>query len=186
MTALPTTTPHSLDWTREATPPTEYCRFIRDYDFANTPLGAIGTWPQLLRQYVCQIMTHVHPRMVAWGPDLCLLHNQAAREMALRFGRPDCLGHRISASWPELMIAGLGTWQRDVMETGIAVHVPDVVLLLDDRPANTTTPASAVFTPKIECHLSMCIVPILGGDGLVVGILHGTRISDRPHEDDKH
>ena len=134
MSSLTSSANRSLDWTRDATPPTGYCRFIRNYDFASTPLGPIETWSQLLRQNVCHIMTHMHPRVLAWGPDLNLVHNEPARDMAIRYGRANCLGRPMRSSWPELMDAGLGDKQREVMETGKTVQVPDMLLFLDHSP----------------------------------------------------
>jgi hypothetical protein len=169
-TSLPT---HSFDWTRDAEPPTEYCHFIRNYDFAATPLGPIEQWPQLLRQHVCQIMIHPHPRVLTWGSQLCLLHNEAARKTAVDHGRADCLGRPILDVWPELHDTGLATQLREVIETGRAIHTPDMLLILESHRQGSMSSAKCGAASQVECHLDICLSPVFDGNGSVAGVMHG-------------
>lgn len=162
-----------LDWTRDAPPPTEYCRFIRNYDFSATPLGPIEEWPEVLRQNVCHIMVHPHPRVIAWGPELCMLQNEPARQFALEYGRHDCLGKPMKELWPELVDAELGARQQEIMQNGQGFSSRDMLLLLERRGNAPASAEGVEMPPKIECHLDLAMSPILGPDFVPLGILYG-------------
>ena len=54
---------------------------FRGFDWAATPLGALGTWPQSLRTAISILLNARHPMYIAWGPGLLLLYNDGYREI---------------------------------------------------------------------------------------------------------
>jgi signal transduction histidine kinase len=55
----------------------EMGRLIRAHDWAATPLGPPGTWPQSLRTAIRIMLTSRQPIWVGWGQDLIYLYNDA-------------------------------------------------------------------------------------------------------------
>jgi hypothetical protein len=63
-----------VDWTTNLDlPVSDFCQWLRDYDWASTRLGPMREWPPLLRQLVCQITSHPDPKVILWGPDVRVL-----------------------------------------------------------------------------------------------------------------
>jgi signal transduction histidine kinase/ActR/RegA family two-component response regulator len=54
---------------------------LRGLAWEATPLGALETWPQSLRTVAGMMLNARHAMYVAWGPDLCLLYNDAYRQI---------------------------------------------------------------------------------------------------------
>jgi len=52
---------------------------IRAHDWAATPLGPIGSWPQSLRTAISIMLNSRFPTYLAWGPQLASLYNEAYR-----------------------------------------------------------------------------------------------------------
>jgi PAS domain S-box-containing protein len=50
---------------------------MRTHNWAFSPLGSPGAWPQSLRTVVSLLLTSKFPMFVAWGPDLIFLYNDA-------------------------------------------------------------------------------------------------------------
>ena len=59
----------------------EMAALMRAYDWAATPLGAPGTWPQSLRSAVGICLNTRYPMCIYWGPDYVMLYNDAFRAM---------------------------------------------------------------------------------------------------------
>jgi PAS domain S-box-containing protein len=72
-------------------------RRIRAHDWAATPLGAPEGWPERLRAALDLVLDLPRPACVIWGPDLRLLHNDAATALLTS----DALGLSLAALWPE-------------------------------------------------------------------------------------
>ena len=47
------------------------------FDWASTPLGPAEFWPQSLKTAADIVLGSNIPMMVAWGPDLLVVHNDA-------------------------------------------------------------------------------------------------------------
>lgn len=54
---------------------------FRGFDWASTPLGALETWPQLLRTAVSIMLNARHAMYIAWGPAFILLYNDGYRDI---------------------------------------------------------------------------------------------------------
>jgi len=74
---------------------------MRSHDWSTSRLGHPASWPQALKT-VAGLMLHSRtPVFVAWGPDLCLLYNDAYLEI-LGQKHPAALGQPLYAVWPEV------------------------------------------------------------------------------------
>ena len=74
---------------------------IRTHDWAASRLGTPSSWPQAL-QIVARLMLRLKtPVFVAWGPDLCLLYNDACADI-LGQKHPAALGQPLYTVWSEL------------------------------------------------------------------------------------
>jgi PAS domain S-box-containing protein len=72
---------------------------VRAFDWSTTPLGPIETWPQSLRTAVSTMLDNCFPSIMAWGPKLTCLYNDAYRP--LLGSKPEALGKSILDVWAE-------------------------------------------------------------------------------------
>ena len=74
---------------------------IARLDWANSPLGAAGTWPQSLRTAVDIVIHSPMPMLLLWGPQLTQIYNDG---FALLAGskHPHAFGQPTHLIWPEL------------------------------------------------------------------------------------
>lgn len=129
---------------------------VREADWAATPLGPPETWPPALRAATGIVLTARFPMLIAWGPELIQLYNdamipvlgdrhpQTARSLA------DSLSSRLEPVRPvvdAVLAGGEATWQ------------PEQRVWLDRRG----TPEDRYFVSSYS--------PILDDDGAVGGLL---------------
>ncbi|USW57431.1 Putative PAS domain, signal transduction response regulator, receiver domain, CheY-like superfamily [Septoria linicola] len=93
-----------LDWTkvdRKGLSP--YVKFIRNFDWASTPLGPMSSWCDTLRHHMLSMMANPDPRLIVWGDDMTFVYNEACVPI---FGdkHPECLGQNVKSvfaeAWP--------------------------------------------------------------------------------------
>ena len=72
---------------------------IRIHDWSATPLGPIEGWPSCLRTALGLVFGSPFPMVLAWGPELTTLHNDAYRP--LLGDKPDALGQPFLEVWSE-------------------------------------------------------------------------------------
>ena len=77
---------------------------LRRFDWADTPLGALETWPAALRTTVSIMLGSRHPMYIAWGPALQFLFNDAYRPIlgALADQPADILGKPFHEVWSDV------------------------------------------------------------------------------------
>ena len=97
----------------------------RDFDWAQTALGAVESWSRSLRTTVSTLLMSRHPMFLWWGPDLVQIYNDAYRPSLGGDGRhPRALGAKGREFWTEIwdaigpqidsVMAGAGaTWHED-------------------------------------------------------------------------
>ena len=96
---------------------------IRDLDWAQTPLGAVGQWPHTLRTAVDMCLGSLHQLAIYWGPELVLLYNDAEIE-AIGNLHPWALGrparevlaefwHVVEPMLQRVLEQGEATWSED-------------------------------------------------------------------------
>ncbi len=80
---------------------TEMAKLIADFDWSQTALGPIDTWPQHLRTAVNIVLDSPVPIVMLWGRDGILIYNDAYSVFA--GGRhPQLLGSKVVEGWPEV------------------------------------------------------------------------------------
>ena len=97
-------------------------------EWAATPLGPILAWPQSLLTALSICLANALPSVIAWGPDLTLLYNEAFVPI-LGDKHPDALG----ASHPQVFWEAWDTTGpaiAEVIATGVGTVYPDVLLPL--------------------------------------------------------
>ena len=81
----------------------EMSQRIRAYNWASTPVGPIGSWPQSLLVSVNTILNSRFPMFIWWGRDLIQFYNDAYRPSLGNNGKhPSALGQRGEECWPEI------------------------------------------------------------------------------------
>ncbi|MBC4015304.1 PAS domain S-box protein [Siccirubricoccus deserti] len=74
---------------------------LRQYDWSTSPLGPPSGWPAALRTVIDLILDSRQPMVVAWGPELGILYNDAYGEV-LRARHPRALGQPFQQVWSEI------------------------------------------------------------------------------------
>src|SRR5690348_2681343 len=74
---------------------------MRAMDWAATPLGPVSGWPQSLRTTVSVVLGSSFPMMIAWGPDLWMLYNDAYLPVLGTQKHPRALGRPLLECFPE-------------------------------------------------------------------------------------
>ncbi|QXI31944.1 ATP-binding protein [Pseudomonas promysalinigenes] len=128
---------------------------IRSYDWANTTLGPLQTWPQALKTTVALCLGSRFPQAVLWGQELLTLHNDAF--MPILGQKPQALGRPFSEVWQEAWPEISPMAARAL--AGEAVFIQDFALTIERNGG----PERAYFT--------FCYSPIRDHHGTVVGML---------------
>ncbi len=102
---------------------------IREFDWANTSLGPIASWPQSLRTVVNILISSRYQMWMAWGPELTFFYNDAYRP-TLGIKHPSALGKRSTEVWPEIW-SDIGPLIETVLNTGTATYDEGLLLLLE-------------------------------------------------------
>ncbi|KAH7155493.1 hypothetical protein B0J13DRAFT_227371 [Dactylonectria estremocensis] len=147
-----------FDWTRipitESLP--EHIRFARSIDWASTQLGPIEDWSADLRAMSNLIMGSPHPAAMYWGPQFVCIYNAAYLELAGQ-KHPFLMGSCYSDAWSEIWTEVEPVF-KSAWEGGQATMKHENQLFIDRHG----------FLE--EAFFSWSIVPLVGGDGEVVGL----------------
>ncbi len=136
----------------------EMSEMIRSREWSATPLGALDTWPQVLRTAVNLIMASSFPMAILWGSDLTLIYNDAYRVIAAE-KHPEAMGRPTHEVWPEVWGFSKPICDQ-VMARGETVHLEDQLFHIARRDSIME---DAYFT--LSCS------PISEEGGQVVGTL---------------
>ncbi|EKG18529.1 PAS domain-containing protein [Macrophomina phaseolina MS6] len=165
-----------FDWTRlpidSELPP--HIQFARSVDWASTPLGPIEYWSADLRQMCNLIMAQVfpfpphvpselmcisrspHPAAMYWGEELVAIYNEAYVLLAGQ-KHPDLMGQSYKDAWAEI-------WD-DVKDVFASAKLTGQATMKDD---------DCLFIKRSdyleETYFSWAIIPMIGGDGTVMGL----------------
>jgi signal transduction histidine kinase/CheY-like chemotaxis protein len=99
---------------------------IRAFDWSNTPVGALASWPICLRTVVQMLLHSRHPMFLWWGPELIQFYNDAYMPSFGHGKHPTAIGQRGEDCWGEIwpiigpQIAGVmqrgePTWHEDAL-----------------------------------------------------------------------
>jgi PAS domain S-box-containing protein len=74
---------------------------IRTHDWSSSPLGSPSAWPPALQTTVDLMLASQFPMFVAWGPERCLVYNDAYT-LILGKKHPHALGMPFRLAWTEI------------------------------------------------------------------------------------
>ncbi|KAH0356815.1 histidine kinase, partial [Aureobasidium melanogenum] len=133
-----------------------HIKFARSIEWEKTPLGSIEGWSSDLRQMCNLIMASPHPAAMYWGQELVAIYNEAYVMLAGQ-KHPALMGQRYADGWSEI-------WPevKDVFAN--ALNTGEATMKDDDR----------LFIMRgdylEETYFSWSIIPMVGGDGSVMGL----------------
>ncbi|MET8260991.1 ATP-binding protein [Micromonospora sp. NPDC005205] len=126
-------------------------------DWADTPLGPVGGWPQSLRAAVRMVLSSRYPMLLLWGESYSQLYNDAYSAL-IGDKHPAALGDDVRVTlaegWPVL-----APLIEEAMATGVASWVPALQLLLERAGY------------REEAYFSVSHAPARDDDGRTVGVL---------------
>ena len=128
---------------------------VRQHDWANTPLGPLEQWPDVLKTTAALCFASSFPQAIVWGPQLITLYNDAFSPIL--GDKPYALGRPFSRIWSEAW-AEIGPIANAAFE-GHATYIENFPLLIERGMG----PEQAYFT--------FCYSPIRDPQGKVVGML---------------
>jgi signal transduction histidine kinase len=131
---------------------------IREFDWANHPLGPIEQWPPALASTLSICLSARFPMAIYWGAERFLLYNEAWRPI-LGDKHPWALGRAAKEVWPEIWDAIAPAFES-VWTTGEATWRSDELLPMQR------------FGFTEECYFDYTFNPIRGQSGAVEGILN--------------
>jgi hypothetical protein len=131
---------------------------MRAMDWAATPLGSVASWPQSLRTAVSIVLGTSFPMMIAWGPALWMLYNDAYLPVLGTRKHPRALGQPLLECFPEISEL-LGNLFGGVMKTGQPFGAEDMMFPLE-RHGYTE-----------ETYFTFSYSPIRDESGAVGGVL---------------
>ncbi|MFN2258309.1 MAG: sensor histidine kinase [Parasphingopyxis sp.] len=139
---------------------------IRARDWSDTPFGPPADWPQSLRSTLSTCLRSSIPTAIYWGEELRLLYNDAWAPIPGP-RHPGALGAPAREIWPDIWEV-LGPQLAHVRETREGLAVNEQML-----------PMQRYGAPE-ETYWDYSLTPIVGEDGLVVGILNqGQEVTNR-------
>ena len=128
---------------------------VRQHDWANTPLGPLEQWPDVLKTTVALCFASSFPQAIVWGPQLITLYNDAF--IPILGTKPEALGRPFSEVWQEVWadISPIA----DAAFQGHATYIENFPLVIERGPT------------RDQAYFTFCYSPIRDREGKVVGIL---------------
>ena len=115
----------------------------------STPLGAMSTWGESLRQTARMCFSTKFPVMIAWGPDLTMIFNDAYRDMLGTHKRLAALGAPLATVWEEVW-GGLGATVEQVMTTRLPTWATDEQLMVNRSGFVEETFFTCSYSPLLD------------------------------------
>ncbi|WP_455929886.1 GAF domain-containing protein [Pseudomonas fluorescens] len=128
---------------------------VRRHDWANTPLGPLEQWPDVLKTTVALCFASSFPQAIVWGPQLITLYNDAF--IPILGSKPEALGRPFNEVWHEVWadISPIA----DAAFQGNATYIENFPLVIERGPT------------RDQAYFTFCYSPIRDPEGKVVGIL---------------
>jgi signal transduction histidine kinase/CheY-like chemotaxis protein len=135
----------------------EMGQLIRATQWADTPVGTVGSWPATLRTMVRVMLDAAFPMYIAWGSGYTQFYNDAYRPILGATKHPGALGNSTRQTFAEIWPI-IGPMFDEVMQ-GKAVGLHDFLLPLDR------------FGYTEECYFTLSYSPIRDERNEVGGVL---------------
>ncbi|WP_334656927.1 PAS domain S-box protein [Sphingomonas panaciterrae] len=134
----------------------ELARLVQAHDWSATALGPVERWPSLLRTTLTMILDNPLPMVLAWGPDLITLYNDAYRP--LLGDKPEALGRSFLEVWDEAGHIIAPQLARALAGEATRVESALFKLLRSDRPQ--------------DAYFDYSFSPVRDEAGAVAGVLN--------------
>ena len=134
----------------------EASTIIANFNWSETPLGPIATWPASLKASLALILRSPVPIVTLWGEDGIMIYNDAYSEFAGK-RHPSLFGSKVREGWPEV-----ADFNDNVMKVGLSggtLAYRDRVLVL-----------SRHGTPE-QVYLDLDYSPLLDESGKPAGVM---------------
>ena len=131
---------------------------MRSFDWSQTPVGAVDTWPQSLRTALGILLDSGYPMYIAWGTEFIQFYNDAYRPILGSKKHPAALGQSTPECFPEIWDF-IGPMFRRVMQDAKNTTLIDQLLALD-RSGYVE-----------ECYFTFSYSAIRGEEGRAGGVL---------------
>ncbi len=118
----------------------------RSFDWSQTPLGPMETWPQSLKIAVRIMLDSRYAMWLGWGPEFTFFYNDAYAQMTLGPKHPWALGRSARDVWPEIW-DDIGPRAEAVVRTGNATWDEGLLLLLERRGFQEETYHTFSYSP---------------------------------------
>ena len=135
---------------------TEHAKFIRNIDWASTPLGAMENWSACLREVVNLVIRNPFPCALFWGDELTVIYNEAYKVEVAGNKHPELMGTGFSGPFSEVWDGVAPIFQKCAL-TGKA-----------ERRENELLPIER-FGYFEETFFSWSITPLYGGTDKILG-----------------
>lgn len=119
------------------------------FPWESTPLGAIETWGESLRQTARMCFSTKFPVLIAWGPELTMIYNDAYREMLGTHKRLDALGAPLAKVWSEVWDT-IGPIIDDVMTTRLPMWATDAPMMVNRSEFEEETFFTFSYSPLVD------------------------------------
>jgi PAS domain S-box-containing protein len=130
---------------------------IRDFDWSQTSLGPVDTWPRSLRTCVQIMLTSRQPIWIGWGRELIKLYNDPYK--AIVMGKhPWALGKPASVVWKEIW-KDIEPMLTKVMDESTGTYVEAQLLIMQRNGY-----------PE-ETYYTFSYTPVSGDDGGTEGMI---------------
>src|SRR5688572_17924355 len=130
---------------------------IRAFDWSQTSLGPVESWPRSLRTCIQIMLTSRQPIWIGWGKDLIKLYNDPYK--AIVGGKhPWALGEPASVVWKDIW-KDIEPMLRQVMHHNEGTYVEEQLLIMERNGY------------PVETYYTFSYTPITGDDGGTEGMI---------------
>ncbi|MBV9987666.1 MAG: PAS domain-containing protein [Chitinophagaceae bacterium] len=136
--------------------PGELGERIAAFDWSQTSLGPIESWPQSLRTCVHIMLSSRQPIWIGWGKELIKLYNDPYKSI-VGGKHPWALGKPAQVVWKDIW-HDIEPMLRQVMEKGIGTYVESQLLIMERNGY-----------PE-ETYYTFSYTPVPGDDGKIAGM----------------
>jgi PAS domain S-box-containing protein len=143
----------------------EMARLCREKDWASTPLGPAGGWPDALRAVAGLVVAAPVPMIVLWGAELVQIYNDGYRDV-MGARHPAGLGQPTRDCWPEVWEFNAPIYEG-VVERGESFTFDDQRLVIERHGYAEEAFFKLAYSPVPDAHGSV--------GGVLVTVLETTR-----------
>jgi serine phosphatase RsbU (regulator of sigma subunit) len=119
------------------------------FPWETTPLGPIDTWGESLRQTARMCFSTKFPVLIAWGPELTMVYNDAYREMLGTHKCVGALGAPLQQVWPEVWDT-VGPLISEVMATRLPMWATDAPMMVNRSGFEEETFFTFSYSPLVD------------------------------------